>query len=875
MYDWIKLALRVSMRDLLALWLLGVVALCLGPQAFAAAPAGLAIGNQATATYSDGAAVTRTVTSNTVLTTVQQVAGVGLAANNTKTVSIGGQVAYPHTLTNTGNGPDGFALSSSGSGTFAFASVLFFADANGDGVPDNAVPITGTGTLAMGQAFKFVAVGVVPATAVAGNTNALAVTATSAFAPAVSATATDATTVTGQAVVGVTQSLDVTQGPSPASGRTITFTYTNTGNTTASNVTLSEVLPSGMAYVAGSGRWSGAGATVLTDADASDNQGGIVYDFAGSPTNRVTAVIASVAPGATGTVSFKVDIAPNLPAGAHPATAATVRYGYHDGAAALATVAANTVQYTVQAGAGVTLAGATVAAVPQGGVVVFTDLLTNTGNTTDSFDLATLASSFPAGTTFQFFQPGGLVPMLDSNGNQTPDTGPLAPGATYAVVVRATLPPGATGGPYAVQVQATSRTDASVQATATNTLTGVSSSGVDLTNNTAGALAPGYGPGVEALAAVSLPAAPGSTVRFTLVATNGSTVADTYQLQASTDAGFATQVLPAGWSVVFKRADGSVVDNTGVVASGASSTVYADVTVPAGAAAGTTQLYFRALSPTTGSADRLHDAVVVGLQRGLGLTPNHTGQAVAGGTMVYAHMLTNTGTAAEGDGAGSSVALAVANSAPGFTAVIYWDRNNDGVLDPSDPVVTDLSQLTGGSNGASTAAGLDVGESARLFVKVTAPAGAAVGAANTTTLTATTTGLLGGVAAPPPVAATASTAVIASNVLLVKQQALDANCDGTPEGSYTMAPIVSGAQPGMCLCYEVTATNAGPVAVTDLVLSDAVPAYTVYSATLAASATAGSVTAPADGAMGMVQASVASLAPGLSVTLRFGVRIVP
>jgi hypothetical protein len=65
------------------------------------------------------------------------------------------------------------------------------------------------------------------------------------------------------------------------------------------------------------------------------------------------------------------------------------------------------------------------------------------------------------------------------------------------------------------------------------------------------------------------------------------------------------------------------------------------------------------------------------------------------------------------------------------------------------------------------------------------------------------------------------------------------------------------------------------VAVTNLVISDATPAYTTYSATVPASATAGTVTAPAPGSRGTVQTTVATLAPGASVVLRFGVRIDP
>ena len=60
----------------------------------------------------------------------------------------------------------------------------------------------------------------------------------------------------------------------PGSGpHTVTLTYSNTGNTTATAVTLKDLLPAGMTYVATSGRWSGTGATVLTDANNADAQG--------------------------------------------------------------------------------------------------------------------------------------------------------------------------------------------------------------------------------------------------------------------------------------------------------------------------------------------------------------------------------------------------------------------------------------------------------------------------------------------------------------------------------------------------------------------------------------------------------------------------
>ncbi len=862
-------------RALVPALLLAATLLPCAADAASAAPAGAVIGNQASATYSDASSVSRTVTSNTVITTVQQIGSLTLAANSAKTISAGGQVYYPQTLVNTGNGIDSFLLAASQSGATTFTSVLFYADANGDGIPDSATPITTTGPLAAGQAFKFVVAGIVPSIAGTGSTNTTTVTATSVFAPTTSAQVVDTTTISGQAVINVTQSIDVTTGPSPSNGRTITITYTNTGNATATGVTLNDLIPSGMTYVANSARWSVTGAsTVLTDGSASDNQSGIVWDFGVTSSGKPTAVIASVAPGASGTVTFQVNVNSGLAPGANAATAMTGTYAYNDGSASIGASNTNTLQYTVNQSAALTFAGATVASAPQGGSISFPDTVTNTGNGTDSFDIVIGASTFPLGTTFQLFQSDGLTPLQDTNGNGIPDTGPMAANAALNVVVKAVLPPGATGGAYTVQVVATSRVDTTRTATATDTLTTISSNAVDLTNDTVVPGASGVGAGPEASAVLALPVNPGATVRFPVIVSNGSAVADAFDLAAATDAAFSAG-LPAGWTVVFRDGNNAVVTSTGVINAGNAKEVYADVTVPAGYAAGTVQLFFRGLSAATGASDRLHDAVGVNTLRSLVITPNHTGQTTSGGTVTYVHTITNTGNVLEGDGSASTALLTTLDATAGFTAVVYWDKNNSGTLDVGDPVVTSLAQLVGGTNGANTVAGLAPGKSATLIVKVTAPASAAPGLADTATLTVTVTGTIGGINAPAATFATDATSVVGSQVTLVTTQALDANCDGVADTTFSVNAITTGALPGSCIRYQVTATNAGPAAVSGLVINNATPPLTTYHATVPAATSIGTVTAPAAGATGTVQATVGTLAPGQSAVLSFGVRIAP
>ena len=143
---------RVSVRSsiVVALLMLLSMLVVLGSNPVQAAPlAGTNIGNQAAATYTDGSAIPRSATSNTVNTVVQQVASFTLTASQTKTSAPSAPISFSHTITNTGNGPDSFTFAALGnSGTFTMTSPQIFADANCDGIADNAVSITSVGPLA-------------------------------------------------------------------------------------------------------------------------------------------------------------------------------------------------------------------------------------------------------------------------------------------------------------------------------------------------------------------------------------------------------------------------------------------------------------------------------------------------------------------------------------------------------------------------------------------------------------------------------------------------------------------------------------------------------------------------------------------------------
>ena len=843
-----------------------------------APPAGTSIGNQASATYTDAGNTPRSSTSNVAITIVQQVSSFTLSASQAKFSPAGAQVYYAHTIVNTGNGTDTFNLSVANNpagDNFDLTSLALYEDANGDGLPDNATAITSSGPVAAGASYYFVAMGIVPGTETAGRTAQITVTAsgTATATPAPAQINTDTTTVTGNAVINLTKAISANSGPPNSGPYTITLTYNNIGNSTATNLNIIDLIPVGMAYVAGSGRWSVTGTTVLTDANNADAQGTapdtIVYDFGSTAAGQVTATIARILPGQSGTLTFQVNIPAGTPSGNIRNTAS---YSYDPGTGTgVGPFNSNPADFNVTQTASVTVTGQTNATAPQGGVVMFTNIVRNTGNGTDTFDITMAPGTFPPGTTFSLFQSDGNTPMVDSSGNGTPDTGPLGTNQTYTVIVRASLPGGVSGGgPYTAVKTARSTFNTAVIGQGNDVLTTISGASVDVTANAPLPGGAGAGIGPEPLPVVINTNSQATISRFTLYVNNTSSGADLYSLAASTLPGFGAFTLPSGWSVTFRDAANAVITSTGVIPAGGNVLVYADVSVPAGATPGTVDLYFRALSPNTSTQDRIHVAVSVNPVRSLVLTPNNSGSIFPGGFVVYTHTLVNNGNVLEGDGTGSSVPLTVTHSQPGWTSVIRYDADNSGTITASDIVVSNLAFLSGG------AAGLAPGESVRLLVQVFAPPGAAIGTIDAASVSATTANGTYTSTVPPVATVIDTSTVIAGDVTLVKEQALDANLDGTPDGPYSTAQITTGALPGTAIRYRITVRNVGTAQATGVRVYDTTPSFTTYTTTGPAQTTAGSVvTVPANGASGNLEFNVGNLNPGATAVITFGVIINP
>ena len=126
--------------------------------------------------------------------------------------------------------------------------------------------------------------------------------------------------------------------------------------------------------------------------------------------------------------------------------------------------------------------------------------------------------------------------------------------------------------------------------------------------------------------------------------------------------------------------------------------------------------------------------------------------------------------------------------------------------------------LTPDANGVYTIPGsLAAGATGTITYDVVTT-GATIGTSETNTITLKPADVPG-TTTPTVTPVTNETTV--QGMTLVKEQALDANCDKTPDTAFAQTPVT--AQPGQCIVYKITATNTMTTKqLTNVVISDAV-----------------------------------------------------
>ena len=874
----------------LLLLLLGVSSLC---YANAITPAGTIISNMAIGEYKEqGSTVVQTSRSNLVQTTIIPVNSFTLQDSRTVQASAGQRVFFSHELTNTGNITDGYNLVATnvGGDNFDYSDIVVYLDANRDGVPDGAA-ITSY-SVAAGQSVGLLVGATVPVGTVAALNADVVLSATSQGNAQVLQN-TDRSSVTNQAVILVRKAFSVTQvGLNDIV--TVRLDYENRSLVASGQVSISDTLNTAqLSYVVGGENWNGQ---AVNPATGNNDPAGIDYSISG---NTITAVLSSVPANSSGFIQFKVKVN-QANAGQIPNTV-QVSYDHdNNNATANLTTTSNTAILTIKPIYGVEINAVatsassvpadnifTAPAVSSGSEIIFRNYVWNTGNSEDRFNLTFSNDSFPAPHQVEFYRADGVTPLLDSNGDGIADTGLLAAGEKLEIVVKLRTPTtfaSTTATNYSVFPRAQSIGDSSkfdtvedkgsIKATAAADLVDLTNSPETSNNGTGNR---NIKNGSNAWKTLSVNSS--GTVTFPLSVKHvGAPTA--YDLSVDSDGNFAQVELPTGVSTVrFYESTGvscatlgQQIEQTRLLADGESQLYCAVLTIATDAAtASNVPVYFKVASATYVSSnntsnvgfDTLLNAISITNLNSVGsvvLTPDLRGQIAPNGTIVYSHTLNNNGATA----LSGSHTLSATNDQLGFNTTLYLDTNNDGILDAADSIITPTTNI----NSTPLAAGASL----RIFAKVQNSGYNGVGVVNTTVIKLLNSSSM------EVAKVTDITTITTTQIRLLKLQALDTNCDGTAEGSYTAATLTIGRNAdgsGQCVLYRVTVQNQGALDIGAFTFRDNTPASTVMAfAPTCTACTSTTLVAPVTGQSGKISGIVPAVASGASHTFEFGVKYV-
>ena len=263
---------------------------------------------------------------------------------------------------------------------------------------------------------------------------------------------------------------------------------------------------------------------------------------------------------------------------------------------------------------------------------------------------------------------------------------------------------------------------------------------------------------------------------------------------------------------------------------------------------------------TTGGAyNRPADAVTFAATSGarysglaFGHVPRNTwiapqaGTIAAGGVAFYAHRFT----AGSAGAASFSAAQAPSPAIPGWSAQLYRDLDCDGVIDAGEPLILPASPIA-----------VAAGASVCVVARHAAPAAAGAGALETATLTASFTYTGASPALAGSDALDDVTTIALANGLVI-----------------TKSVDLATARPGDYLVYTITYVNPGGAPLSNIVINDTTPTWTVFDSATCATPGFGitgcSLTQPPSGAPGPVSWALAgALAPGGTGVVSYRVRV--
>jgi uncharacterized repeat protein (TIGR01451 family) len=451
---------RIIIKGILCI----AMAMCFGADAFAiGTAAGTVISNQAYGDYKDanGADLPR-VYSNTVTTTVNQVASVDVTPDTADKVGIpASDVAFNFVVHNYGNGTDTFDLAITDN-TQGWTTKIYI-DTDGDGIwdPGETTEATDTGAIAADGIKSFFVVTTIPGATPNDTVNVVTVKATSQFDPSVEDSSVFTATV-ANATMSISKYVSYTDAAViPGTVLTYKVEGANDGSANATGIYVEDIIPANSTYVPGSmkvGAPASAGYNdplnmVLTDANDGDEGGGIGgYWNSGSGRLEMDWPVCASG-GVCGALYFQVTVNANTPSGTVIENYTTASFQI-EGVGPTYSETSNTASVTVTTlpNVDISTAVATKYANP-GDTVSFAVSVCNYGNAADVIDFSIASGS---SWTYELWVDvdGNGIPgtgadylLTDTDGDGKIDTGSLNQNVCLtAIAVVTTVPSGSPDG---------------------------------------------------------------------------------------------------------------------------------------------------------------------------------------------------------------------------------------------------------------------------------------------------------------------------------------------------------------------------------------------------------------------------------------------